>query len=211
MARQKAQRIAEANELPIIFSFEHAKPTVWHTYFGNTHPIILEIGCGTGIYTRELAKLSSDKNFIGIDYQGERLWQGATQALEEKQANVAFIRGYVDHITDYFSPNSIEEIWITFPDPQPRGKWAKKRLTAPAFLERYKTILKSDGAIHLKTDNHGLFLYTEETIQREGWVMQEKIEDIYNHPHSTELDIKTVFESRYLQEGKPIYYLRFMI
>jgi len=209
MARQKAQRIAEANNLPNIFSFENAKPDVWSKYFGNDNPIILEIGCGTGVYARELATLFPERNYIGIDYQGERLWQGATNALENKQTNVAFVRGYVDAIVDYFSTHSINEIWITFPDPQPRGKWAKKRLTAPAFLERYRTLLKPDGVIHLKTDNHGLFLYTEETIQREGWVIQEKIEGIYNHPHSPELDIKTVFESRYLQEGKPIHYLRF--
>lgn len=212
--REKAIKIEQANNMPHVFYKEKiATNSEWQDIIGAAKKLILELGCGTGKYTTELARMFPDTTFIGVDYQGERIWRGATTATQDKLDNVFFLRAYIDHITEYLPNKSVDEIWLTFPDPQlRRKKWIKKRLTAPAFIERYKQILKPGGLIHLKTDNKVLFDYTHEMIQELGLKLIASIEDI--HAQETidpRLDIETVFEKRYKQQGLPIYYLSFKI
>lgn len=130
----------------------------WNTaVFKNNHPIVLELGCGKGEYSVGLAKEFPEKNFIGLDIKGNRIWKGAKEAFESSMKNVVFVRTRIDFITSIFEENEVDEIWITFPDPQPKDRQERKRLTSPLFTERYKKILKSNGIIHLKTDHEGFF------------------------------------------------------
>src|SRR5690606_15178275 len=133
-------------------------------HFGNDRPIVLELACGKGEYTVNLAKLFPALNFIGVDYKGNRIWRGAKTALEEGIPNVAFLRIQIETILDYFSEDEVSQIWITFPDPQPQKSREKKRLTHPSFLAKYREILNPGGIVHLKTDNDGLFAYTQEKL-----------------------------------------------
>ena len=185
----------------------------WHTIFTNNHPITLELGCGKGEYTIALAKKYKEKNFIGVDIQGERIWSGATEAKKDKLTNVHFLRVYIDHIDTYFIKNEIEEIWITFPDPHPKERKSKKRLTSPLFLERYKHILKENGSVHLKTDNHDLFIYTLDVIKKtKGTIknIQNPIDE-QNLQEDSLLHIETTYEKIYKKQGKPIYYVEWSL
>jgi len=170
-------------------------------------PIILELACGKAYYTTELAKLHPNKFFIGVDKKGDRIWVGAKIAQEENLTNTAFIRDHIERTPEYLDKNSVDEIWITFPDPFPKKSNLNKRLTSPNFLEKYKQILKPGGKIHLKTDSKKLFDYTRKHV-----TPIEILKDIYSlEDIPTKLQIQTPFEKKHLNKGRKIYYMCFTL
>jgi tRNA (guanine-N7-)-methyltransferase len=180
------------------------------SFFKNHHPIVAELGCGRGEYTTGLAAIYPDKNFIGIDIKGDRIWMGASRTKELKLSNVCFLRIQIEKIEQFFAPDELSELWISFPDPQPNK--AKKRLTSPLFLKRFAGILKKDSLIHLKTDNKRLFEYTKEVIKHDAHHLLSSSRDLYNSDITTEaVTIKTYYESMFLKEKLPIYYLNFSL
>jgi len=179
-------------------------------FFTNDRPVILELGCGKGEYTVNLAQRYPDQNFIGIDIKGARLWRGAKTATETQMPNVAFVRTRIDFIESFFASGEVDEIWITFPDPQPKN--IRRRLTSALFLARYATFLKPDGCIHLKTDSQLLHEYTKAMAQYNGLQLFEANNDIYGNGCADELlSIKTHYEQIFLQQGLPITYCRFSL
>jgi tRNA (guanine-N7-)-methyltransferase len=213
VGKDKLRRFAEVDTFSNVLQLDAGKPLkgAWaNSFFKNDHPVVLELACGKGEYTVNLAQLFPDRNFIGIDYKGNRIWRGAKTALEESVNNVGFLRIQIENITDYFAPGEVDEIWITFPDPQPQLSREKKRLTSPRFLEKYKQFLKSGGFINLKTDNDGLHAYTAEKITELNLNLHVKTEDLYHSPYADEvLSIKTYYEKKYLKDNKNINYLKF--
>lgn len=180
--------------------------------FKNNNPIVLELGCGMGEYSVGLAKKNPNKNFIGVDIKGARMWQGATQALDQKLNNVCFLRSRIEFIHQCFSTNEVDEIWITFPDPQIKKKRATNRLTHPIFLERYRLFLRTQGKIHLKTDSQFLHGYTLGIIQGYDHFLEDAEHDIYNAKVSRDnMEIKTHYEKLYLAKEMAITYLRFRL
>jgi tRNA (guanine-N7-)-methyltransferase len=178
-------------------------------YFKNDHPIVLELGCGKGEYTLGLGKLFPNKNFIGIDLKGDRLASGAIVAKELNLANVCFLRIQLQFITDFFENNEIDEIWITFPDPRPKDRDEKKRLTFSNFLKKYHQILKAEGLIHLKTDSDSLFDYSLESIIDPHWEKIIITQNLYQSEwHQDHFGIKTRFEEIFHKKGFSIKYLR---
>ncbi len=208
--RAKTERFAAIKTFPNVFEFPDNLRGSWaKTYFKNANPIILELACGKGAYTLELARRYKDKNYIGVDLKGERIYIGAKQANVEQLANVGFIRGFIQHLDMYFAPQEISEMWITFPDPFPRTKQAKHRLTSPSFLEMYKKLLRPHGILHLKTDAQDLFTYSIETLRASGYEILEVVDDIYNQSKPDPLlTIQTDFEKKHLAAGKKIFYLQ---
>ena len=187
----------------------------WYNIFGNRNPIIIELGCGAGEYTIGLARLFPKTNFIGIDIKGARLWKGAKIAEDEKLLNVRFLRTKVDFINKFFGRNEIDEIWLTFSDPQP--KKPRKRLTSPLFVNRYKNILSSNGTIHLKTDSDLLYQYTIDEIKENNYTLIQNIQNIYadfnslNEELKSTMSIQTFYEKKWLKNEKSIKYLSFKI
>ena len=187
----------------------------WSTVFNNENPIVLELGCGAGEYTVALAKSYPNKNFIGIDIKGARIWKGAKTALEEGLNNVRFLRTKVDFITKFFGENEVNEIWLTFSDPQP--KKPKKRLSSKLFTDRYQEFLKINGTIHLKTDSELLYDFTLEEIKSNNFKLLKNIVNVYkeSYENSQELKktlfIKTFYEKKWLDLEKTIKYLAFSI
>ncbi len=180
--------------------------------FHNDHPIILELGCGKGDYALALAQRYPEKNFIGIDLKGARLFIAAQNALELQADNVVFIRMHAEEIAEVFAKEEVAEIWIPFPDPYPKSARANKRLTSAKYINLYRQILVKNAAIHLKTDSEKLFEFTSETLQQENCKIQEMSWDIYQKAHIDELlDIQTTFEKRHLLDGKKIKYVRFSV
>ncbi len=183
--------------------------------FHNNHSVVLELGCGKGEYTIELSKLYPNKNFIGVDIKGNRLYVGAKKALENDQNNVHFVRTRIDFIEQCFLTNSIDEIWLTFSDPQP--KKPRKRLSSPLFVSRYRNFLKEDGIIHLKTDNTLLFDYTMEEIERNRYKLFCASKDVYadmdrfDEELQKKLNIKTHYENLFSSRGERIKYCQFSI
>jgi tRNA (guanine-N7-)-methyltransferase len=179
-------------------------------FFGNHHPITVELGCGKGEYTVGLAKKFPGSNFIGIDIKGARIWKGAKAALNENISNTGFLRTRIDFIESFFAENEIREIWITFPDPQ--LKKSLKRLTSTRFLKRYQNFLVDGGLIHLKTDNPELYHYTKALAEFNGLPIEFATEDLY-HSGSTDeiLSIRTFYESMWIEAGLPIHYLKFRL
>lgn len=179
-------------------------------FFGNNNPIILELGCGKGEYTIELAKRFKDINYIGIDIKGARIWKGAKRALTETIDNAAFLRTRIELINSFFDTDEIDEIWITFPDPQPKNK--KKRLTSGIFLNSYQKFLKQNGFIHLKTDNKILYNYTMRMLNHNKLEIDYFTENLYDSYNENEmLSVKTYYENKFLEQGLRIYYLRFKL
>lgn len=213
MGKDKLKRFAEVNTFSNVLQLDAGAPYKgqWNTgFFKNTNPVVLELACGKGEYTVNLATLFPGKNFIGIDYKGNRIWRGAKTALEEGVSNVGFLRIQIETILDYFAPGEVDEIWITFPDPQPQISREKKRLTSPRFLDKYKLLLKPGGFINLKTDNDGFHAYTAEKIEATSLNLHIKTEDLYHSEYADEvLSIKTYYEKKYLKENKNINYLKF--
>jgi len=213
VGKDKLRRFAEVSTFSNVVQLDAGKPfkDKWASeFFKNNNPVVLELACGKGEYTVNLGRLFPQKNFIGIDYKGNRIWRGAKTALEDGVSNVGFLRIQIETILDYFADGEIDEIWITFPDPQPQISREKKRLTSPRFLEKYKQILKHKGHVNLKTDNDGLHAYTSEKIDELGLNLVIKTEDLYNSEYADEvLSIKTYYEKKYLQDNKNINYLKF--
>ncbi|MEO0059530.1 MAG: hypothetical protein RLZZ312_1177 [Bacteroidota bacterium] len=182
-------------------------------YFKNQNPIVVELGCGKGEYTTGLAARFPDRNFIGVDVKGARFWRGAKTALEDGLVNVAFVRTQIELLEHVFAEHEIDEIWITFPDPQIRYKRTKHRMTNSVFLQRYKKLLKPDGVVNLKTDSEFMHGYTLGLLHGEGHEVLYANHDVYvNTGSPTEvLDIQTFYESQYLAKGKAITFVRFRI
>lgn len=182
-------------------------------FFKNDNPIVLELGCGKGEYSVNLAQANPEKNFIGIDIKGARFWRGAKTALEKGIKNVAFLRTQIELITDFFAEGEVSEIWITFPDPQIKYKRTKHRLTNEQFLDRYKQILSSKGVIHLKTDSEFMHGYTLGLLHGKGHNVLYANHHIYrNEGAPAEVtSIQTFYEQQYLAQGKPITYICFSL
>ena len=186
----------------------------WGTeVFKNNHPIVLELGCGKGEYSVALAKKYPNKNFIGIDIKGARFWRGAKTAIEEKIPNVAFLRTQIELIHYAFAEDEVDEIWITFPDPQIKYKRTKHRMTNLEFLKRYKQILKPEGVVNLKTDSEFMHGYTLGLLHGAGHEVLYANHNVYKQEGSPEevTSIQTFYESQYLELNKPITYIRFKI
>jgi tRNA (guanine-N7-)-methyltransferase len=183
----------------------------WASFFGNSNPIIVELGCGKGEYSVGLAQKNPNINYIGIDIKGARFWRGAKTALEEKLPNVAFVRTQIELVTQVFGAGEVSELWITFPDPQFKYKRAHHRLTNPTFLKSYNTILKPNGIVHLKTDSAFLHGYTLGLL--DGWNIKPDMahHDVYKYVHAPEdvIGIQTFYEQQYREKGIPITYLKF--
>ena len=186
--KHKLQRFAENETFTNLFQHHHYDirnegfplKGKWHEYFGNNHPIVVELGCGRGEYTVAFAKSYPDTNFIGIDKKGARLWRGCKDAIEQNIPNAAFVRTQIDFIDFYFAPGEVSEIWVTFPDPQPKRE--RHRLVSPNFVERYKKVWGAKGILNLKTDSRMLYEYLLETAAEQGWKVTANIEDIYTTP-----------------------------
>ncbi|MEL6974878.1 MAG: tRNA (guanosine(46)-N7)-methyltransferase TrmB [Bacteroidota bacterium] len=185
----------------------------WREYFGNDHPIVLELGCGKGEYTVGLAQKFPEKNYIGIDIKGARFWRGAKSALEQELSQVAFLRTQIELVDQLFDSNEVHEIWITFPDPQIKYKRTKHRMTNPEFLEKYRQIMVPNGLVHLKTDSEFMHGYTLGLLHGQGCEIIYANHDVYRNEGSPKevLDIQTFYEKRYLEEGKPITYVQFRL
>ena len=224
--RNKLQKFAELLTLPNVYeSFDAADPKLtglygedidlkgqWAaTHFNNDHPITLELACGRGEYTLALAREYPDRNFIGVDIKGARIYQGAKVAQVEALTNAAFLRTRIERIACFFAPHEISEIWITFPDPFLRKSKSNRRLTAPNFLDHYRRFLRPDGHLHLKTDDDTLYEFTLETLSKRHDVeLLEAHSDIYDGPLPIpELRFKTYYEAKHLAAGKTIKYIRF--
>ncbi|MDR1170688.1 MAG: tRNA (guanosine(46)-N7)-methyltransferase TrmB [Prevotellaceae bacterium] len=182
----------------------------WSEKFGNSNPIILELGCGKGEYTVALSRRYPDRNFIGIDIKGARIWRGAKTVADENIPNAAFLRIRIEFIDNFFAQDEVDEIWITFPDPQINKP--RKRLTSPAFLDRYRKFLKSDGAVHLKTDSRMLFNYTLNVINENSFPLLSSYTDISaQNPDDELLSIETFYQAIYSAKGIPVTYLKFKL
>ena len=217
MGKNKLQRFAENatfqhfvqpsfNE---IFNQDHSLKGKWHKeFFKNDNPIVLELGCGKGEYTVGLAEMYPDKNFLGVDIKGARMHKGASIVEERRIKNAGFLRTRIEFIGSFFAKDEISEIWLTFPDPQ--MKKVTKRLTSSTFLLKYAQFLKPDGIIHLKTDSRFLYTYTWELIKINQLPCLVDQSDLYNDGYTDEiLSLKTHYESKWLEKGIPIKYLRF--
>lgn len=182
-------------------------------YFKNDNPLILELGCGKGEYTVALAKKYPNKNFIGVDIKGARFWRGAKTAVEEELINVAFLRTQIELIDYAFSQKEVDEIWITFPDPQIKYKRTKHRMTNTSFLTKYKAILKPEGVVNLKTDSEFMHGYTLGLLHGAGHEVLYANHNVYKQEGSPEevTSIQTFYESQYLEQNKAITYIRFKI
>ncbi len=220
MAKNKLAKFAEMEGFPHVFQlssneilagsgFEHKGK--WHReVFKNDHPIVLELGCGKGEYTVGLAALYPQKNFIGVDIKGARMWTGAKASLEKGMQNVAFIRTNIEMIHHFFEQDEVDEIWLTFPDPQ--MKKTTKRLTATNFMKIYQQFVKENGIIHLKTDSNFMFTYTKEMIENNDYQIDTITDDLYATVKDDPiLGIKTFYEQQWLDRGLSIKYIRFYL
>jgi tRNA (guanine-N7-)-methyltransferase len=217
MGKGKLEKFADMREYPHVFEYPYSVAEdvpcdmrgQWGCrFFGNDNPIVLELGCGRGEYTVGLARLYPDKNFIGVDIKGARMWSGATDALREGLKNVAFLRTNIEIIDRFFAPDEVSEIWLTFSDPQ--MKKATKRLTSTYFMNRYRRFLVDGGLIHLKTDSNFMFTYTRYMVERNALPVDFQTEDLY---HSGLVDdilgIRTYYEQQWLDRGLNIRYMKF--
>ncbi|MDZ7715763.1 MAG: tRNA (guanosine(46)-N7)-methyltransferase TrmB [Balneolaceae bacterium] len=220
MSKNKLQRFEEIGEFENVLeltdfqSEQNKKPKgEWREkVFKNPHPITVELACGKGEYTLELARRNPDQNFIGIDIKGARIWKGAKRALEQKLENVRFLRIYIDHLHEYFAPEEIDEFWITFPDPYPRDSNSSKRLSSPKFLSIYQKVLAKDGIINFKTDSDSLFTFTKEVVSKTECIILDIVEDVYaERPDDPMLTIQTFYEKKHLEAGKTIHFIKFKL
>jgi tRNA (guanine-N7-)-methyltransferase len=212
MGQKKLLRFNQIKSFNNVFEYPKDMAGTWSAVFNNNHPISLELACGRGEYTVGLAQLFPDENYIGVDVKGNRLYLGAKKALEAPLNNVRFLRTQIEILPDYFSQNEINEIWITFPDPQLRTSRAKKRLTHPRFLRLYQKLLKENGTIHLKTDSPVLYQFTLEVIKMYQLNLLEACDDVYNQQHIDDrLKITTHYESLDIAQSYKIFYIRFSL
>lgn len=184
----------------------------WNEFFKNQNPLVLELACGRGEYTVGLAKLFPQENFIGVDVKGNRMFIGAKKCLTENLSNAGFLRTQIEKLADYFASGEVDEVWITFPDPQLRVSKAKKRLTHPRFLRLYQQILKPSSFIHLKTDSPDLYQFTKTVAKLYDLTIVEDSDNIYSEAFvKEELKIKTHYESLDIAQSKKIHYLKFSL
>jgi tRNA (guanine-N7-)-methyltransferase len=215
MARRKLEKFRQITERTnVIESGRTGNETLkgkWQEeVFGNDHPIVVEVGCGRGEYTVGLASVYTDKNFIGIDVKGDRIWMGSGIALENGMKNVFFVRTQIQWLENIFAPGEINEIWITFPDPRPRDRHEKHRLTNPQFMESYRRLLAPDGIVHLKTDSDSLFDYTLEVLESLPVRDLRSTRDLYQSDmNGLHHGIKTRYEAMFYEKGFSIKYLQF--
>lgn len=226
--RNKLQKFAEVLSFPNVFeNFDANNPGLagengvpvdlkgkWReAHFKNDHPVTLELACGKGDYAIGLAQRFPERNFIGVDIKGARIWRGAKTALESGLKNVAFLRTRIEQISLFFEKNEVDEIWITFPDPFLRKGKENRRLTSPNFLKQYPNFLKKEGLIHLKTDDPTLYEFTLEVLAaQDNFTLLYHDDDIYAKPlPMPELEIKTFYEKQHLAAGKTIKYIRFRL
>lgn len=217
MGKNKLAKFAEMETFPHVFQFPFARlqqedfplKGEWSkSFFKNDNPIVVELGCGKGEYAVGLARRFPHKNFIGMDVKGARIWTGAKDSYEEGLDNVAFIRGEIEMLESFFGSDEIDEIWITFPDPQ--MKKTSKRLTSTRFLNKYMSVLKHEAIIHLKTDSPFLYTYTKALVELNQLPIQVITEDLYASGKADEiLEIKTYYERQWLDRGLTIKYIRF--
>ena len=212
MGQKKLQRFTELETFANVLQFPKDMKGKWHPFFHNDQSITLELACGKGEYAVGLGRLYPQRNFIGIDLKGNRIWVGAKKALQEGLKNVAFLRTQIDQLTDYFEKDEVAEIWITFPDPQLRLSKAKKRLTHPKFLRLYQQFLAPGGLIHLKTDSPDLYRFTKLVSELYGCPIYKDMNDIFGSGEiSEELKIKTHYESLDIAGSNRIHYLCFSL
>ena len=218
MSKNKLEKFRENFESGIVVEpgvplFEKVKGRWNEDFFKNGHPITLELACGRGEYTTGLAAVYPDRNFVGVDIKGARIWKGMKQAVGFPLPNVGFLRCQIDHIDRFFAAGEVGEMWITFPDPRPKKSDAKRRLTSPRFLQLYSRILKPGGTVHLKTDNSGLFRYSLDTIRSfDGAGGLEWVDDLYGSELLREHHgITTRYERMFLESGETIKYLKFQM
>ena len=225
MGKGKLAKFADMAEYPHVFEYPYSVIDnvpfegrgKWHEFFGNQNPIVLELGCGRGEYTVGLARLYPEKNFIGVDIKGARMWTGATESMREGLKNVAFLRTNIEIIDRFFDPDEVQEIWLTFSDPQ--MKKVTKRLTSTYFMNRYRKFLIDGGLIHLKTDSNFLFTYTNYVVEKNALPVEFSTTDLYHsvlaeHPDTEDariLSIQTYYEQQWIDCGLNIKYLRFRL
>ena len=226
--RNKLQKFAEILSFPNVYeNYDPKAPCLvgqdgtsvkmkgqWAaSHFKNNNPVVLELACGRGEYSLGLARRFPNRNFIGVDVKGARIWRGATTALEEGLSNVAFLRTRIEQIALFFEASEVSEIWITFPDPFVRKGQSNRRLTSPVFINQYRKILSPNGTVNLKTDADSFYEFTLETISTDKKCkLIYKDDDIYSKALVTEeLDIKTYYEKMHLEEKKTIKYVKFTI
>lgn len=212
MKGKKLFRFAEIEKFNNVFQYPKDMASQWATFFKNENEVVLELACGKGEYAVNMAKAFPDKNFVGLDVKGNRMYVGAKKALEEKVANVAFLRTQIQQIEQYFLPQSIAEIWITFPDPFLKDSKAKNRLTHSRFLKEYQKVLKPGAKINLKTDSKPLFDFTIEMIEHHQCELLTRIDDVYeNGEPDFPLNIKTFYEGMHLEDNRTIQYICFRL
>ncbi|MBO5828381.1 MAG: tRNA (guanosine(46)-N7)-methyltransferase TrmB [Paludibacteraceae bacterium] len=219
MGKNKLAKFSEMETFPHVFQYTYSAlheseerfpmKGKWRDFFGNANPIVLELGCGRGEYTVALAQLFPEKNFIGVDIKGSRMWAGAKESHLKGMKNVAFIRTNIEIISEFFSTDEVSEIWLTFPDPQ--MKKVRKRLTSTRFMELYQQFVKENGIIHLKTDSNFMFQYTVEMIKANQYPVMFQNNDLYHSDFSDDkiLSIKTFYEQQWLERGLTIKYIKF--
>ena len=200
-------------ELEELIHKDHYLKGQWRDlFFKNQNSLVLELGCGKGEYSVDLARKYPQKNFIGVDIKGARIWRGAKTAYLEGLLNVGFLRTRIEFICALFAPGEVDEIWITFPDPRGKRKDTKKRLTGSRFLNKYKKILRHGGIIHLKTDNFELFMYTRQILIYNQITILTETRDLYKESSFQEVrTIQTFYEQKYLENNQPIFYLKFSL
>lgn len=212
MAQKKLQRFADLKTFANVLEYPEHMQGQWNSFFKNSNNIILELACGRGEYTVGMAKLFPQQNFIGVDVKGNRMYIGAKKCLTEKISNAGFLRTQIEKLAEYFAPAEVDEIWITFPDPQLRISKAKKRLTHPRFLRLYQHILKPAGYIHLKTDSPDLYQFTRQVCELYGLLIVEDCNDVYNNSQiKEELKIKTHYEALDIAQCNKVHYLKFCL
>lgn len=212
MGHKKLKRFEEIKGFDNVFQYPEGMQGRWREIFNNAHPLVLELACGKGEYTIGLAERYPGKNFMGVDLKGNRIWKGASYALKNNLQNVCFLRTQIEVIDNYFAEDEVDEIWITFPDPQLRLSRSKKRLTHPVFLLKYEKFLKRDGILHLKTDSPGLYNFTKEVINWCGLNLIRDMPDVYSLPDIPEdVKIKTYYESLDISGSKKVFYLSWSI
>ncbi len=219
MSKGKLAKFADMARYPHVFEYPYSvaddvpfdmKGRWGEAFFKNTRPIVLELGCGRGEYTVGLGRLFPEKNFIGVDIKGARMWSGATESLRTGMTNVAFLRTNIEIIDRFFAPGEVNEIWLTFSDPQ--MKKATKRLTSTYFLERYRRFLTDEGLIHVKTDSNFLFTYTRLLLEANRLTPEVLTDDLYHSGKADEiLSIRTYYEQQWLDRGLNIKYIRFRL
>jgi tRNA (guanine-N7-)-methyltransferase len=210
MGHKKLIRFRAVDTFANVLQYPKNMPNNWHVFFKNNHPITLELACGKGEYSVGLGRVNPNNNYIGVDIKGNRIYNGAKISLQEGLTNVVFVRGQIDHLTEYFGEAEVNDIWIIFSDPFLRKP--KNRLTHPRFLFIYQQVMKKGGVIKLKTDSKELYDFTLETIEEQGCSIVENIADIYGKGMAVgPLAIQTFYEKMHLADGRTIYYLSFTL